>query len=251
MNKKWYKNQSIWATLIASCALILSQLSPVSQWIPDTELAIRHGVRFTINNAIGIIGYNLVLQFENKGNTDINVYAVELRQTNPSGVKKTFPADSYIRTSDGVSVALTSIILSPGEIWSETVFFHKTPSPNIDEKYNHIKLKISQSIFDTRQQTPPEQFQSPQSPKADEKYVNEALQFFESNFDLEKGEYAVEIAAYVEGEKEAFIIRSEFTIFEYHIQTIRAQTDDYKYGAGIHFPSQYAKVARVNIEPNK
>ncbi len=249
MTAPWYKNTAIWSTVIALCALILSQLPPINKWLPKPHLTILHSDRIGINNAIGYIGFNLVVTLENQGNTAVNINRIELRLKTPGGVFKTLPAETYTRSRDGVSLPITAIKLSPGAIWSEFVFFNKTPSPKIDEMYNQIKLEISQSIFDVKQKTPREQFQSHQALEADGALVEKALDFFEENFDLEKGKYFVEIAAFIENREKPFIQNSEFTIYEYHVQTIRAQTKDYKYGAGIYFPSSETKQAWVKIEP--
>lgn len=248
---KWYKNTSVWSTIIAICALALSQLPPVKNWIPNAELHVEHTDRIAINNNIGLIGHNLGIELENRGNRGITVYDIEMRLTTPNGAKKTLPAQTYTKSNNGVSLPLTSIHLSPGEIWSEFVFFNRNPSPSKEERLNSIKLSISQSIFDVRQKTPREEFQSHQLYEAEEQLVDEALAFFKKNFDLEKGTYKVEIAVTVEGKKEPFVTRSEFTIFDYHIETVKFQTDDYKYGAGIYYPVNNPKQTWVRIEPNK
>ena len=74
----WYRNTSLWSLLVAGAAVILSQLPPISTWLPSPNLTVYVSDRMEVNNAIGVIGFNINVQLNNTGNTDIQVKRMEL-----------------------------------------------------------------------------------------------------------------------------------------------------------------------------
>ena len=68
----------------------------------------------------------------------------------------------------------------------------------------------------------------------------EATQFFDKKFDLEKGTYSVTIKCAVNG-REVMLKQASFTLYDYHITTIKSQKEDFKFGAGIYYPTNQPK----------
>lgn len=125
------------------------------------------------------------------------------------------------------------------------VSFYQSFSPTEDEDLNRIRLKISQSILS--KQVAMTQSQSSQFGRlfeADAPFVDEAIQFFSRKFDLEKGAYKISVMADING-TETTLNRLSFTLYDFHIQTIRSQTEEYKYGAGINFSTIQPKQVGV------
>jgi hypothetical protein len=248
----WYKNTSVWSVLVASSALVLSQLPPVASWFPTPDLQITHSDRAGINNAIGMLGMNLPVELHNVGNVDLSIDSLDIIQKNPSGKVVKLHAESFTKpaTSGAMSwdFPISRISIPVGESWSEFVFFNRTVSPTDEEKFNKIRLDISQSIFDAQQSQDWDSFNPRAAVAANAKYVEEAISFFDEKFDLEKGKYAIDIVATtIDGRQ--FVQKSEITIYEYHIQALKSQTDDYKYGAGIYYPTNNSKQVWVKIVP--
>lgn len=80
----WYRNTSFWSLLVAGSAVVLSQLPPIATWLPSPSLAVYVSDRMGINNAIGVIGFNINVQLTNMGNTDLQIkkwsWCCEIRQ---------------------------------------------------------------------------------------------------------------------------------------------------------------------------
>jgi len=192
----WYKNTSLWSVLIASVAIVLSQLPPIITWVPRPKIEVQHTDRIGINNAIGIIGYNLNVELRNIGNTDIQIEKMILEISRPDGKVISYPAENFTRISTGntvpVALPITSISIPRNGAWSEMVFFNRQVSTQDEELFLKIRQDIAQSIFD-KQQKEGERFDIRASIPADDDVVEAAMNFFTENFDLEKGNYIRDI----------------------------------------------------------
>ncbi|ARU57981.1 hypothetical protein OLMES_3962 [Oleiphilus messinensis] len=250
----WYNSSSLWSVLVATLALVLTQLPPILQWFPEYKLSIQHDNRIGVNNAIGIIGHNLAIELHNKGNRELNVEKIELEIINPDQKKRVLNAESFSPMITGggqpINLPVNSVKLSPNESSSGFIFFNQTISPDTEEKYNEIRLSISQSIFDKQQLIEWGALNPRASIEASESLVDTAIEFFEEHYDLEKGLHKVTIVVYTQEKAEPFKTHLEYTIYGYHIETVRSQTDDYKYGAGIYGPSANSKQVWLKVRPN-
>ncbi|CAN5906836.1 hypothetical protein BH20PSE1_BH20PSE1_20790 [soil metagenome] len=235
--------------IISITALVFSQLPPVGTWINRIQVDAVVGRRIGLDNAIGIIGYQIFIDLKNSGNRTANLTKPRLHVTYPNGTIKKLEAQFYSKIIAGQDTPLqfpiTNISIGPGLNWSEMVSFYQSFSPTEDEVLNRIRLKISQSIFS--KQVAMTQSQSSQFGRifeADAPFVDEAIQFFSRKFDLEKGAYKISVMADING-TETTLNRLSFTLYDFHIQTIRSQTEEYKYGAGINFSTIQLKQVGV------
>ena len=76
------------------------------------------------------------------------------------------------------------------------------------------------------------------------------MDFFDTMFDLQQGQYKATLSVFIEDQEEPFTQSFSFTIFPHHIQMLRSQTEDYKFGAGIlpNRPSNPAKQVGIQLE---
>ena len=240
----WYKKSSVWSVVIASIAVVLSQLPPVYSWIPNPEIDVNHADRIGVNNAIGLIGHNLNVEIKNIGNTDVQLSKMELVIVDPDGRSKVFPAENYNKISTAnanpIALPITSISIPQNSVWSEMVFFNRAISTEDEESFLRIRQDIAQSIFE-KQQEEGEFYNIRSLIPADEDVTEKAINFFTENFDLEKGEYKMTLNIYLKDREAPFSIDSEFTIFKHHIDMLISQTEDYKYGGGITMQMNPAK----------
>mgnify|MGYP007075859913 FL=1 len=87
-------------------------------------------------------------------------------------------------------------------------------------------------------------------PEAEPNFVQQALDFFDTMFDLQQGQYKATLSVFIEDQEEPFTQSFSFTVFPHHIQMLRSQTEDYKFGAGIlpNRPSNPAKQVGIQLE---
>lgn len=237
----WYKQTSIWGLIISVLALVLSQLPSILSWVPRYEVSAELSSRVGLPTYMGIPAYQLFIDVKNKGNRQVSVSDFTLDVEYPNGTKKTLVAQSYTKITPGqpfpTEFPLTSVSLSSGQSWSEMVSFAPRLSPSEDEDLNKFKLLISQSIS-SRAPEPGQPYSGPI--EADPTIVSEATGFFDRKFDLEKGTYKASVICSVNG-KPTTLRAFEFTLYDFHIATLRSQKDDFKYGAGVYFPRNTAK----------
>jgi len=250
---KWYRNSSIWSVLIAASAVALSQFPPLTDWIPNDDLKIKYGDRIGINNAIGLTGYHVNLELENDGNSTLEIEGISLVIKEPSGFSKSYTAETLSTpTASGgyLNLPVTSLELNPNERWSGTVFFNKQISPTEEEKFNKIRLQVSQSINDKIQNQNWEDYNPRALVPAAKNVTDTAINFFESKFDLKKGLHEANIIVQIRN-KDTVTEPLEFTLYDYHFELIKAQVADYKYGFGIYLPHQPNKQVYVKVRPNE
>ena len=238
----WYKQTTVWAVIISVVAIVFSQVPPIITWIPRDDLKVEIGSRIDLPNNIGIPGYQFLIDLENNGNRSRTVSSFRLEVVYPSGKAKLIFADSYVRLSAQSVIqkfAITTIKLDAGGGWSETVLFHPQYSPTEEEEMYHLEMEITQSIS-AKIQSMADKYRSNIMVEADERLVAEAKSFFNRTFDLEKGTYKVSLICDMAGQKTT-LKKFEFTLYDYHISTLKAQTEDYKYGWGINASTESTK----------
>lgn len=242
----WYKQTSIWAVVISAMAIVLSQLPPVGSWIPSTKVSTEVGSRIGLPNSMGIPGFEIFIDMKNSGNKTLTISSLRLELKYPNGTVKPLAAQSYAKLISGqansIDFPITSIALGVGASWSEVVSFYADLTPDDEQATSELRLKISSDIAN--------KIQKVESPKpwveAEQSLVNEAVQLFNKNFDLKKGQYTFAIKCEANG-RDTMLTEGSFTLYNHHIVTIRSQTDDYAYGAGIYFPVRHARQVWVRL----
>lgn len=232
----WYKQTAVWGLVLSCIALSLSQAPPIATWKARNEINVELGKRIGLPNTLGLSGYQLFVELRNDGNRSADISRLRLSLIYPNGERKTLPAQSYQKIIPGQMAPLefpvTTIELSPGGMWVESVGFYPEFSPEDDEYISIARQKIVSSISMQRQQLA----MSGGSPQilveADPLVVNDIIEFFDQKFDLEKGEYNAEIIADVNG-MQKMLSRFSFTLYAYHKNTILSQKNDFKYGWGV------------------
>lgn len=248
----WYKNSSLWSAMLAALALVLSQLPPISKWFANPRLEIIHADRIGINNNIGVLGFNLPIELDNKGNISLDVKSIHFEVIEPDGVIKNYFAESFSKPSTNGAPALnlpiTSININEKKLWSEFVYFSQNIDPTTEEDLNNIRLSVSQSIYNDLDNK--RSIGDYSRGEATPEITKKAEDYFNSRFNLKKGEYKTKLIVKTAQVEKPYIIESKFTIYDYHIETVKAQADDYKYGAGIYFPSDNSKQAWIKFHLN-
>lgn len=232
----WYRNTSYWSLLIASSAVILSQLPPIQTWLPLPELKVYVSDRMGVNNAIGVIGFNINVQLNNTGNTDVQVTKMALSLTDSVGSVQNKPAMNYNRfaaDANPIALPINTVIIPRGENWSHNVFFNRPIGTDDEAEFLRVRQMVMKSIFE-QQVAIDQSFEIPSVyTEADPQAVEEAMEFFDTMFDLKQGQYRATLSVHIKGRDEPFNQSFSFTVFSHHITMLHSQTEDYKFGAGI------------------
>jgi hypothetical protein len=244
----WYKNASVWSVIVASAALVLSQLPPVVNWFPSRKLSVQVASRVGLPNSFGLIGFQILLSIENNGNRTANLSNLALEVVYPNYEKKIVSAQSYWRILPGQNTAtdlpITTVAIPAGGGWSEMVSFYADQSPNDEEDTSHARIKISRDLMAKRAKGDGETGRP--WAEADPASVGEAVALFDKRFDLKKGEYLVNIKCSINGQ-ETSLKQFRFTLYDHHIETFKAQKEDYKYGFGVNIALDQSKSIWVQL----
>ena len=230
----WYKQPpAVWAVVISIVAIVLSQLPPLSTWLPQAELTAEIGDKIALPTNIGIPGYEFLVDLDNTGNRSLTLSNFRVELLWPNGTVKQAPAVSYFSPSDnGQIFSLTTVRLKPADHWSKFLVFYPSATPTEEEQISRLTLQINGSIFSKRSTLPASKYTPEVIVPADPNFAAEAVDFFNHRFDLEKGAYKASLLCDENGGT-VTIKKFGFSLYDYHIQTLRSQADDYKYGWGI------------------
>ena len=251
MNNKWFQISSVCSPFIAGLALALSQLPPISDWLPNRDLTIRHGSSVVIRGELGIVGYDLLVDLQNTGNTTINVEQVKLIITSPDGAETIYPATHFFDEGSDRTYPIRQLNLEKGSRIATLMIFEKKIRPDLEEKINDVKVGVSQSTFHNRQNSPAEILTDSKWVAADSTYIEKANKLFEENFDLKKGNYHLRLEVFSESSKIPFKIKSHSTVYDFHLRTISSQVEEYRYGLGINAHMLSEKYISLDLESTK
>lgn len=248
---KLVRNLSFWGLIISASALTLSQLPPIREWNRRQAIVVRISDRIGVMHAFGVPGFQMQVDISNAGNVPVALSGIVLRVQHPDKTITELKADTYlappssaIQGGQFVSYPLTSIKIASGERWSEMVTFSTDFSPQLEEDINKVRLNISQDIFAAHQNPVP----GPAFRPAREETVRQARDLFARNFKLQKGEYVLTFL-FVSKENTTLLSRTyRMTMYEYHVATLQAQVEDYRYGLGITMGVDTAKQVWIRAE---
>jgi hypothetical protein len=249
----WYKNTSVLSAILAALAILLSQMPPITSWLPRPKLKVIHSDRIKIGNNIGIICFNFSLNLDNEGNVPLDVTKIEFEVLSPSGAKKTYMARSYRKPaaqgSQTVTLAITSINIKENETWNAFVYFKEDIDPTTEQELSNIRLSISQSIHS--EQDRKKALGDDSRAKIAPAIVKKSEDCFNKRFSLKKGEYTTKLMVHTNQREVPFEVRSKFIIYDFHLEKMKAQVDDYKYGWGVFSSPDRNKRVWVTLEPDK
>lgn len=242
----------ILTALVSLAALVLSQFPPIKDWIRHEEINVSLSDRIGISQDFGVVSFMCQLDVVNQGNIPLTLSKVSLKVVNPDKTTTELKADSYISLKPSatsgspmsVSLPLTSIRLKPSETWSEMILLSPDGNPELEERINRAKLSIAAPLY-SEQYDARANMDLKAYPQGDFSDFNK---LFEENFSLQQGEYQLELKLIAEGGRQLLKHDYRMTIYKFHIETLRSQVDDYKFGAGIILPPNPAKTPWIKIE---
>lgn len=242
----WYKRPAVWAVALSLIAIILSQLPKISNWIPRADLNVEFGSTVGLPTDVGIPGYQLFVNLENSGNRKLNLSDFKLDLVLPNGDHKQLDATSYSGAGDNQWYTPTTIQLKPEDRWGMNLAFYPKMTPTQEEQVGRIKSEIDYSISTKRRALRPTEYTPEVIVEADSSFVADALAFFNREFNLETGSYKASLSCNQNGSL-VTLKAFEFSLYDYHIKTLKSQTADYKFGWGVNAPATGTKQVWVQI----
>jgi hypothetical protein len=236
MKSSFLTDPNVWSAAIALLALFLSQLPPLKDIFSGTRVKLSLTDRFTVGHYLGNLFILSLVTFENQGTRKVTIQKLHGLLIDSSGNVQPMPGQQYILppTKSGENppeLLFAGLSLKADERWSETVRFFRSFSEDEEDKVNDLASKMRKDIS----KKPPAA--GPPWPEVDPQLVTEAVDFFGRQFRLTKGNYQFIIAAASEKEEILAVQGVEFTIYENSVAALKSATEDYKFGAGVYYPS--------------
>ncbi len=246
------RSASSWSMFIAAIALILSQLPPVTHWMPEKKLKGAIATRLALSSTLGFINYGINLQIFNEGNRKVKITNLDLELIDPSGHKKKYSGESYndFYYQNGIPVAypIDFITIDPNNSWSNQVNFVLPLTEEQDKFVNEVKLQVINDLTNKRQKTTIMTINV--MCEADKNIVDKACNYFTNNLSdqLSIGKYEAIVIAKDASGSILFKTPFKFHLYDHHKKIIESQKDDLKYGIGILYPANSLKMASIRTE---
>ena len=240
------KNLTAWLSLgIAVTALVLSQFPPVPSYFALPELAITAHRNLQVKHHLGDLLLVPFLQINNSGKVRGTVTKIELvltKQDN-SSFRKSMLAQAYYLKPDTIAlnqaptaIPFGHISVSPGETWETYIDFYEPTNAarrlEAADIRGRVNAEIQQGLAEKLDINNELVYISNDLFDEIKTYTDERLSLFEI------GEYRLYLELFGESNSEPTARRCySFTVFEGHLSQLDAITEQYRFGAGITFPS--------------
>lgn len=232
--RPFYRKLAFWNTLIASFAVLLSQLPPVRNLLKAQKLEINVPAQLKIYTYLGDVHLQMPLTLYNDGGGSITIARIDAAIMDRNRHVWRLPdSNYYFDTPTGSTTTqydLQWIVLKQGERWSRIVHFYKQLSE--DKQGNEEELAYE--FYQDQNKQPQQKANSrPNGPnEINPELVQRAKDIFQKSFSLHPGNYQFVVVAISESRKPIAMRGFDFTLFEGSFSKLKAQVDDYKYGFG-------------------
>lgn len=226
----FYSNWTFWSFVVASIALILSQLPKVNVWFKGRKLDLEVHNRISVNHWLGIPNINLYLGITNKGRAKIKIKKIELTISKERHTIANLVCNSFFDTPVSETANLFfPFELPPEKYWDHPCWFTVDLDRNTEQKIRGLLSELNMDISEKLKNRNDEK----QVVEASENLVRPLLQHKEKAFIWEPGEYFIQIN--LQSEPQMNISKNfRFTLFETDTKELTAYSDDYKYGMAYH-----------------
>lgn len=255
------RNPALWSVAVASVAVMLSQMPPLASLLDRPQVEVRVNGLLSLSHYLGNIQTQMFIDLHNTGDRTAYVSSIDVVMLNKEQTDVWhLPARTYYsrqmpaQPGQVMEYPIGLLALRPGEVWSESIRCYELWDNREEREVNGIAYAIQKSIqtkLFERARAPTDAYVPPVS--ADEQAVSKAVEFFENKFDLVPGEYMLIVAARTGQYEESILdLRGfRFVIYDNHIDTLRSQVDDYRFGAGIYYPitDTLKFVSTIRLEP--
>lgn len=227
-----YLNWSFWAVIVATLALVLSQLPPISSLIKKAKLDLELYSKIAITHKVGNPNLQLHLIISNIGGRKVKIKAINASLKKDNKHLVTLPAQNYLQNqADKNTVLFTPITLMQNNEWAHIINFLNFFSRDEEIKYNELETKM---LFDYRKRSnlTKKNEDDPELIELSEDVVAPAIPFFDEHFLWKTGEYLLELTVITDKKSTDITKNYRFTIFETQENQLKSITEYFKYGGG-------------------
>lgn len=237
----FYQNWTFWAVVIATIALILSQLPPLYNLFKRAKLDLELFSRIFITHKVGNLNAHVNLVLSNIGGKSVRIKGATIYLKREGKDIGAMTAQTYLRNPNDVTttVLFTPFSLKPKDDWSYSVHFFKVFSRNTEKKYRTAEAALRENVIKKREV--PEN--KDKNIEADSELVKPLLDMFQAMFEWTPGEYEMQVSIDTVPGGARVLKTYRFTLFETDSLELTKISEDYKYGDGIYWDSRLKGVA--------
>ena len=228
----FYQDWQFWSAIVATVALLLSQLPPLHILFRRAGLKCEAFSRIHLTHRIGNPNAQWHLIIENTGGKPVRVKSIALQfRRNGSGII-TLQAQSYLRTPDAQeTVIFTPFRVGQSEEWAHVINFFNLFSRDDEKEFRRIDSAMRSDILSKREAL----IDKSKDVTTDPRILDQAMAFFNRHFAWEHGEYEVTLKVTTDNQRADIERPFRFTLLESECLELRSYTEAYQFGAGVFF----------------
>jgi hypothetical protein len=233
-----YLDWTFWAVVIATLALVLSQLPPLHRLFRRAKLTLDVPSRIALTHLVGNAHAAVHVIISNVGGRSIKVTRISAELRRDRHHVTTLPGQNFNQKS-AVSAAtlLARFTLKPDDEWSHTVNFLHPFSRADDKTFRTASNALKKEILELRRKRDSAARAIDDLVIASEESVAPFMQIFDRLYLWKAGEY--EMTIYVETQPARASVQKTllFSLFESDVQSLKDITSDFRMGDGIYWNS--------------
>jgi hypothetical protein len=240
----FYLELEFWSIMIASIAIILSQVSPVKLWFKKAKLEIDTYESIWISHHVGnpIVQINLILK--NIGGRKISINKIFIDIFRDGEKISTLPLKNYLdKLNDTSYLQFGKFELEPNKEWNHGAkflnFFSREDSKKYKEAERNIKNEIEKLKVPTDQN---------KIIKADQSFTKPFIELFDKHFQWKDGNYSLNLHIKTEDNTANIVKTIKFTIFESLKEEFESDKIRYESGDRIFWYSDNYNGEWIDIE---
>jgi hypothetical protein len=244
-----YMDWTFWAVVVASVAILLSQIPPIHVILKKAKLDLELYSKISITHKLGNPNLQLHLILNNIGGRRVRVKDINVSLSRDGTHVIDFPAQNFLQNqNDQNTVLFTTFALDPKSEWAHITNFLKFFGRDDEKEYQKIEGDL---LADFRAHQKEKKGRSDVEPEDFYEHPNElvepALQFFEKMFCWKAGEYNMSINVVTDSKSADITKKYRFTVFESHTETLASIKEHFKYGGGLYWTPKIQRSAILEV----
>ncbi len=230
-NTPLYLDWSFWAVIVASIAVILSQIPPIHVLLKRARLDLEVYSKISITHKVGNPNLQLHLVLNNIGGRKIRVKSIEIHLSRDGKDLVVLPALNYLQQqSSKENLLFTAFSLKPNDEWGHIVNFLNYFGREDEKRYQEIEGNMLADYRKNKSSTQNKDENIHEHPSA---LVESAQSFYNEKFIWSPGEYQMKVKVNTDNEAADLLKTYRFSVFESQTSTLSAITEYFKYGGGL------------------
>lgn len=232
-----------WAAIIAFAALVLTQFPPLVpilwQRLRGPRVRISSRPNFSLNHWLGRTWVLMYLQVANEHSGAVAIEGIDCAIRAAGGTRaKPKPvtwltAQSFIPYPGSEQLFIGTIRLQAGEHWQNIVTVIHEPEEAEEEETQTLVDDFNAQINGKLDALAQAGKTNEKPVEVEPELLSRAMALFHRRFAMTKGEYEMFIAARDKDNKVLGVTKFKFIVYEGMVKSLRAISEDYKYGWGI------------------